>query len=306
MAFDNRTTATRRPRGGGSGGRTSPAVRRVPGNATEDGHPRLGGGSRTICMTPRDRAPAGRGKWGSPELPATERRRSREDPGEAVSRRSHPQRRPLLARRCRQDVAGRGDALRHQGDHPPRPRRRRQHGLATSTPTRSSATSPSTPAIAPVEWRDTKINLVDAPGYADFLGDVKSALRVVDAAIIVMDASAGVEVGTEQAWRLAESAVAAADDLHQQDGPRERRLRARARVRPRGLRQVRSPRSSSRSAARRASRASSICSPSRRMIFHDNHDGGFETVPIPDDLEERVRTRTVANSSRRSPSKTKS
>jgi elongation factor G len=59
-------------------------------------------------------------------------------------------------------------------------------------------------AIAPVEWRDTKINIIDAPGYADFIGEVKSALRVADAAIIVIDASAGVEVGTEQAWRLAE------------------------------------------------------------------------------------------------------
>ena len=59
-------------------------------------------------------------------------------------------------------------------------------------------------AIAPIEWRDSKINIIDAPGYADFIGDVKSALRVADAAIIVVDASAGVEVGTEQAWRLAE------------------------------------------------------------------------------------------------------
>ncbi len=59
-------------------------------------------------------------------------------------------------------------------------------------------------ALAPIEWRDTKINVIDAPGYADFIGDVKSALRVADAAIILVDASAGVEVGTEQAWRLAE------------------------------------------------------------------------------------------------------
>jgi elongation factor G len=59
-------------------------------------------------------------------------------------------------------------------------------------------------AVAPLEWRETKINIIDAPGYADFIGEVKSALRVVDAAIIVIDASAGVEVGTEQAWRLAE------------------------------------------------------------------------------------------------------
>jgi len=59
-------------------------------------------------------------------------------------------------------------------------------------------------SLAPIEWRDTKINVLDAPGYADFIGDVKSALRVADAAIILVDASAGVEVGTEQAWRLAE------------------------------------------------------------------------------------------------------
>jgi elongation factor G len=59
-------------------------------------------------------------------------------------------------------------------------------------------------AVAPLEWRETKINLLDAPGYADFLGEVQSALRVADAAVVVMDASAGVEVGTEQAWRLVE------------------------------------------------------------------------------------------------------
>ncbi|MGH2547907.1 MAG: GTP-binding protein, partial [Thermomicrobiales bacterium] len=59
-------------------------------------------------------------------------------------------------------------------------------------------------AVAPVEWRDTKVNVVDCPGYADFRGDVVSTMRVVDGAIIVVDASAGVEVGTEQVWRLAE------------------------------------------------------------------------------------------------------
>jgi len=57
-------------------------------------------------------------------------------------------------------------------------------------------------AIAPVEWRDTKINLIDTPGYADFAGEIHSTLRVCDAALLVVDAAAGVEVGTEQAWRL--------------------------------------------------------------------------------------------------------
>ena len=58
-------------------------------------------------------------------------------------------------------------------------------------------------AIAPVEWNDTKINLIDTPGYADFVGEVKCALRVVETALIVVDASAGVEVGTEQVWKYA-------------------------------------------------------------------------------------------------------
>ena len=56
-------------------------------------------------------------------------------------------------------------------------------------------------AVAPLEWRDTKINLIDTPGYADFVGEVKSALRVTETALIVVDASAGVEVGTEQVWK---------------------------------------------------------------------------------------------------------
>lgn len=58
-------------------------------------------------------------------------------------------------------------------------------------------------SIAPIEWHDDKINLLDAPGYSDFVGDMAAAMRVLDGAIIVMDASGGVEVGTEQAWDLA-------------------------------------------------------------------------------------------------------
>jgi elongation factor G len=58
-------------------------------------------------------------------------------------------------------------------------------------------------SILPLEWRDHKINLVDAPGFADFAGEIRGALRAVDAAMILMDAAAGVEVGTEQVWRAA-------------------------------------------------------------------------------------------------------
>jgi elongation factor G len=59
-------------------------------------------------------------------------------------------------------------------------------------------------AIASLEQDDTRITIVDTPGYADYQADVVEALAAVDAAIVVVDASAGVEVGTEEVWRLAE------------------------------------------------------------------------------------------------------
>ncbi len=55
-------------------------------------------------------------------------------------------------------------------------------------------------------WKDTKINLIDTPGYLDFAGEVVQATRVADSAIIVMDAKAGIEVGTELAWDYATAA----------------------------------------------------------------------------------------------------
>ncbi len=57
--------------------------------------------------------------------------------------------------------------------------------------------------IAPVTWKDTKINILDTPGYLDFSGEVAQALRVADSAIIVIDGKAGIEVGTEIAWDAA-------------------------------------------------------------------------------------------------------
>lgn len=63
-----------------------------------------------------------------------------------------------------------------------------------------------TNSIIPIEYNDCKINVIDTPDYSDFGGDVRSAMRVVDAAIIVVDAASGVEVGTEQVWHNAELA----------------------------------------------------------------------------------------------------
>ena len=56
-------------------------------------------------------------------------------------------------------------------------------------------------SVAPIEYRDHKINLLDAPGFTDFVGEMISALSVADSAMVLIDSVAGIEVGTEIAWR---------------------------------------------------------------------------------------------------------
>lgn len=60
-------------------------------------------------------------------------------------------------------------------------------------------------SLVPIEFEETKINVLDAPGMTDFQGEIKNAIRVADSVIIVVDAVAGVEVGTELAWEYAEA-----------------------------------------------------------------------------------------------------
>ena len=59
-------------------------------------------------------------------------------------------------------------------------------------------------SVVPILWEDTKINILDTPGYFDFVGEVEEAVAVADAAVIVVAAKAGVEVGTVKAWELCE------------------------------------------------------------------------------------------------------
>ncbi len=65
-------------------------------------------------------------------------------------------------------------------------------------------------SVVPIEIDNLKVNLIDVPGYQDFVGEVRSALHVAEAALVVVDAVAGVEVGTELAW----------DYLNEQKKPR--------------------------------------------------------------------------------------
>jgi elongation factor G len=55
-----------------------------------------------------------------------------------------------------------------------------------------------------LEWKNHKVNLIDMPGYADFIGEVVGGLRVAETALILLSAQAGVEVGTEQVWNIAQ------------------------------------------------------------------------------------------------------
>ncbi len=59
-------------------------------------------------------------------------------------------------------------------------------------------------ALAPVEWSDHKVNVLDAPGYADFIGEMRSAMRVADLAVFVVSGVEGLEVQTQVAWNYAE------------------------------------------------------------------------------------------------------
>ena len=59
-------------------------------------------------------------------------------------------------------------------------------------------------AVAPVGWRDTKFNIIDVPGYFDFIGEALGPLKVVDTCAIVVSGNGSLSVGAEKAWKLAE------------------------------------------------------------------------------------------------------
>lgn len=59
-------------------------------------------------------------------------------------------------------------------------------------------------SVVPIIWGDTKINVLDTPGYFDFVGETEEAVSVADAAIIVVSGKAGIEVGTRKAWEICE------------------------------------------------------------------------------------------------------
>lgn len=59
-------------------------------------------------------------------------------------------------------------------------------------------------SLIPIPWEDVKINILDAPGYFDFVGEVEEAVSVADAAIIVVSGKSGIQTGTKRAWEICE------------------------------------------------------------------------------------------------------
>lgn len=59
-------------------------------------------------------------------------------------------------------------------------------------------------SVVPIEWKGSKINFIDTPGYFDYIGEVNAALRAAEAAVIMVDAGSGIQVGTEAAWKACE------------------------------------------------------------------------------------------------------
>ena len=83
-------------------------------------------------------------------------------------------------------------------------------------------------SLAYAEWNKTKINIIDTPGIASFLADARAALRVADAAIVVVDGVSGVQVQTEKTWQAADELGPAAPRRRQPPRPRARQPRAHA------------------------------------------------------------------------------
>lgn len=75
-------------------------------------------------------------------------------------------------------------------------------------------------AVAPIDWKNTKINIIDTPGYLDFYGEAAEGLRVADSAVIVVDGRSGADVGTELSWeRAAERGIPKAFFINRFDDP---------------------------------------------------------------------------------------
>jgi elongation factor G len=138
-------------------------------------------------------------------------------------------------------------------------------------------------SVAPLEWNDNKINLIDTPGYADFAGDVVAALRVIDGAVIVMDAAGGVEVGTEAVWEMAVAAgvprIIFINKLDRENANFFRTVEQAQQVLDAAVIPMQIP-----IGAQREFRGIVSLRKRRAWLTSEKHDGGFVEADVPDEL----------------------
>ena len=143
-------------------------------------------------------------------------------------------------------------------------------------------------SVLPCEWREVKLNLIDAPGYADFVGEIKAAVRVADSSLILLDATGGVEVGTGQVWQYAADRnlprFLFVNKLDRENANFQTALDAAQAAFGPQIVALQLP-------VGRESGFRGIVDliGQQAYIYSNNHDGKFEEQPVPADLIEAVR-----------------
>ena len=133
--------------------------------------------------------------------------------------------------------------------------------------------------FAHLEYKDTKINLIDTPGYAAFVSHARPALRVADCALVVVDGVHGIEVQTEKTWQYANEFLLPRFMVDQQAGKGACRFRPRARHGDASLCPVDRAFHAAHRTAKRISRASSMSSTKRHT--NSTRDGKAKEIAIP-------------------------
>lgn len=142
-------------------------------------------------------------------------------------------------------------------------------------------------ALGTGEWKKAKLNLLDTPGYANFLSEARAALRVADAAVVVVDAVSGVEVGTEKVWGYAvEYGLPRLLVVNRMDRERasfERALESLEHAFGRGCVPLALPLGEEKGFGGVAELLSG-----KALVYADDGSGKFEVRDLPADLKERV------------------